>query len=50
MLKIVVSEDKKKWGTFYIQDDATKEWIEKNVPPIIRAIQLLAGKIEMTGY
>jgi hypothetical protein len=40
----------KQIGSFYIPDDVTNEWLEKHIPPIIRVIQLLAGKIKKTGY
>ena len=59
MLKIVVYDEKddgisipeeQQIGSFFIPDNASKEWIERNIPPIIRAVQLLAGKIEETGY
>lgn len=50
MLKFVVYDGKKKIGAFYIPDDADKEFIVKNIPPLIRAIQLIAGKIKETGY
>jgi hypothetical protein len=46
----IVKGKKKEIGKFYIPADASKEFIEKNVPPLIRAIQLLIGKIKETGY
>ena len=50
-MKIVIYDEKdKEVGRFYIPDDATKEYIERNVPPIIQAIQLITGKIEITDY
>lgn len=55
MIRIEVYDEAKtaantKMGMFYIPDDASKEWVEKNIPPLIRVLQLLAGKIEKTGY
>jgi len=58
MIKVVIYDEKEQEnksfqdsiGTFYVPDDATKEWVEKNIPPIIRVAQLLAGKIKETGY
>ena len=50
-MKIVVyDETDQEWGKFYVPDDASKEWIEMNVPPIIRTVQLLMGNIDSTGY
>jgi hypothetical protein len=49
-MKITIYDGKKKVGTFYIPDDASKEWVERNIPPLIRTAQLLAGKIEKTGF
>ena len=51
MFKIVIyDENGQNIGAFYIPEDASKEWVEKNIPPNIRAIQLMAGKIDKTGY
>lgn len=51
MMKIVIyKENGEKIGLFFIPDDATKEWVERNTPPLIRVAQLLAGEIEKTGY
>lgn len=50
MIKITAFIEAEEIGSFCIPDDASKEWVEKNVPPIIRVIQLLAGKIDKTGY
>lgn len=49
-LKFVIYDGKQRLGTFYIPSEATKEYIEKNIPMLVRAIQLLAGKIKETGY
>ena len=51
MIKVVIyNDDEKQIGYFLIPDDVSKEWIERNVPPIVRAAQLFAGKIKETGY
>jgi len=51
VIKIVAYNDNgDEIGSFYIPDGVSKEWVERNIPPIIRAIQLLAGKIEKIGY
>ena len=50
MLEFRVWDGKQEIGKFYIPNDASKAWIEKNIPPLIQAIRLLAGRIKKTGY
>ena len=56
MIKIVVFDDDKcknspnGIGSFFIPDNAAKEWVEKNIPFLIQAIRLMSWKIDETGY
>jgi len=50
MLEFRVWDGKQEIGKFYIPNDASKVWIEKNIPLLIQAIRLLAGRISKTGY